>query len=126
MEALILTIEVIVLVGFSAICSGLNVSLLALDLAELRSLQDWYLRYALTAVPGVSDVASVGGFEKQYQVDIDPAKLLAYGIPVTRVMTAIRAANDDVGAMTMELAEREYKAVVRELKSRAIVEIERN
>ncbi|MBX6332524.1 MAG: efflux RND transporter permease subunit, partial [Gemmatimonadaceae bacterium] len=79
-----------------------------LGLAELRSLQDWYLRYALTAVPGVSEVASVGGFEKQYQVDIDPAKLLAYGIPVTRVIAAIRAANNDVGAMTMELAEREY------------------
>jgi Cu(I)/Ag(I) efflux system membrane protein CusA/SilA len=79
-----------------------------LDLAQLRSVQDWYLRYALTAVPGVSEVASVGGFEKQYQVDIDPAKLLAYGIPVTRVMSAIQAANNDVGAMTMELSEREY------------------
>jgi Cu(I)/Ag(I) efflux system membrane protein CusA/SilA len=79
-----------------------------LDLAQLRSVQDWYLRYALTAVPGVSEVASVGGFEKQYQVDIDPAKLLAYGIPVTRVMSAIQSANNDVGAMTMELSEREY------------------
>src|SRR5512132_1424177 len=79
-----------------------------LDLAQLRSVQDWYLRYALTAVPGVSEVASVGGFEKQYQVDIDPARLLAYGIPVTRVMSAIQSANNDVGAMTMELSEREY------------------
>ena len=79
-----------------------------LDLAQLRSLQDWYLRYALTSVPGVSEVASIGGFEKQYQVDIDPARLLAYGIPVTRVMAALQAANNDVGAMTMELAEREY------------------
>ncbi len=79
-----------------------------LDLAELRSLQDWYLRYALTAVPGVSEVASVGGFEKQYQVDLDPAKLLAYGVPVTQVMTAIQNANADVGAMVMELSEREY------------------
>ena len=79
-----------------------------LDLAQLRGVQDWYLRYALTAVPGVSEVASVGGFEKQYQVDIDPAKLLAYGIPVTKVMAAIQAANNDVGAMTMELSEREY------------------
>src|SRR5215212_5211539 len=69
-----------------------------LDLAELRSLQDWYLRYALTAVPGVSEVASLGGFEKQYQVDIDPAKLLAYRIPVTPVMAAIQNANSDVGA----------------------------
>ncbi|HEV8495651.1 MAG TPA: CusA/CzcA family heavy metal efflux RND transporter [Gemmatimonadaceae bacterium] len=79
-----------------------------LDLAQLRSVQDWYLRYALTSVPGVSEVASVGGFEKQYQVDIDPARLLAYGIPVTRVMSAIQSANNDVGAMTMELSEREY------------------
>jgi copper/silver efflux system protein len=79
-----------------------------LDLAQLRSLQDWYLRYALTAVPGVSEVASVGGFEKQYQVDIDPTKLLAYGVPVTSVMSAIQNANSDVGAMVMELSEREY------------------
>ncbi|HEX8942020.1 MAG TPA: CusA/CzcA family heavy metal efflux RND transporter [Gemmatimonadaceae bacterium] len=79
-----------------------------LNLAQLRSVQDWYLRYALTAVPGVSEVATIGGFEKQYQVDIDPAKLLAYGIPVTRVMSAIQSANNDVGAMTMELSEREY------------------
>src|SRR5215212_6748978 len=78
------------------------------NLAQLRSVQDWYLRYALTAVPGVSEVASVGGFEKQYQVDIDPTRLLAYGIPVTRVMSAIQSANNDVGAMTMELSEREY------------------
>jgi Cu(I)/Ag(I) efflux system membrane protein CusA/SilA len=79
-----------------------------LNLAQLRSVQDWCLRYALTSVPGVSEVASVGGFEKQYQVDIDPAKLLAYGIPVTRVMSALQSANNDVGAMTMELSEREY------------------
>jgi Cu(I)/Ag(I) efflux system membrane protein CusA/SilA len=79
-----------------------------LDLAHLRSVQDWFLRYALTAVPGVSEVASVGGFEKQYQVDIDPAKLLAYQIPVTQVMAAIQNANSDVGAMVIELSEREY------------------
>ena len=78
------------------------------SLAELRAVQDWYLRYALTAVPGVSEVASLGGFEKQYQVDLDPAKLLAYGISITRVMTAIQNANADVGAMVMELSEREY------------------
>ncbi|HKV72039.1 MAG TPA: CusA/CzcA family heavy metal efflux RND transporter, partial [Gemmatimonadales bacterium] len=77
-------------------------------LAELRSLQDWYLRYALTAVPGVAEVASVGGFEKQYQVDLDPARLLAYDVPITRVMSAIQAANSDVGAMVVELSEREY------------------
>lgn len=79
-----------------------------LDLSQLRSLQDWYLRYALTAVPGVSEVASIGGFEKQYQVDLDPAKLLAYGVAITQVMAAIQNANNDVGAMVMELSEREY------------------
>jgi copper/silver efflux system protein len=76
--------------------------------ADLRSLQDWNLRYALTGVSGVSEVASVGGFEKQYQVDVDPGKLLAYGIPITRVMDAIRNANGDVGAMVIELSEREH------------------
>ena len=79
-----------------------------LSLAELRSLQDWYLRYALTAVPGVSEVASVGGFEKQYQVDIDPAKLQGYGISTSEIIAAIQNANADVGAMVMELSEREY------------------
>ncbi|CAN5334904.1 CusA/CzcA family heavy metal efflux RND transporter [soil metagenome] len=79
-----------------------------LNLAELRGLQDWYLRYAFTSVPGVAEVATVGGFEKQYQVDIDPAKLLAYRIPVTAVMAAIQNANNDVGAMVIELSEREY------------------
>ena len=79
-----------------------------LDLAQLRGVQDWFLRYALTSVAGVAEVASVGGFEKQYQVDLDPAKLLAYRVPVTQVMTAIQSANSDVGAMVMELSEREY------------------
>ena len=79
-----------------------------LDLAELRSLQDWYLRYALTAVPGVAEVATVGGFEKQYQVDVDPTRLQAYGVAITQVMTAVRNANADVGAMVLELSEREY------------------
>ena len=79
-----------------------------MDLAQLRGVQDWYLRYALTAVPGVSEVASLGGFEKQYQIDLDPAKLQGYDIPITRVMAAIQNANADVGAMVMELAEREY------------------
>ena len=78
------------------------------SLAELRSIQDWYLRYALTAVPGVSEVAALGGFEKQYQIDLDPSKLLGYRIPITAVMTAIRNANADIGAMVVELSEREY------------------
>ncbi|MGE5090858.1 MAG: efflux RND transporter permease subunit, partial [Bacillota bacterium] len=79
-----------------------------MSLADLRGLQDWNLRYALTAVPGVSEVASIGGFEKQYQVNLDPAKLQGYGIPITRVMQAIQNANSDIGAMVVELAEREY------------------
>jgi Cu(I)/Ag(I) efflux system membrane protein CusA/SilA len=78
------------------------------SLAELRSIQDWYLRYALTAVPGVSEVAALGGFEKQYQVDLDPAKLLGYRIPIAAVMAAIQNANADIGAMVVELSEREY------------------
>ena len=78
------------------------------SLADLRSLQDWYLRYQLTAVPGVSEVASVGGFEKTYEVTVDPARLRAYGLPVSRIMAAIQASNRDVGAMTLELTEREY------------------
>ena len=79
-----------------------------LNLAELRGLQDWTLRYALTAVPGVSEVASIGGFEKQYQVDLDPSRLQAYGVSVPQVMAALQNANADVGAMVMELSEREY------------------
>lgn len=78
------------------------------SLAELRALQDWYLKYQLTGVPGVSEVASVGGFEKTYQVEVDPTRLRAYGIPVTQVMQAIQASNQDAGAMMMELSEREF------------------
>ncbi len=78
------------------------------SLADLRSLQDWYLRYQLTAVPGVSEVASVGGFEKSYEVTVDPEKLRGYGVPVTRVMAALRGSNQDAGAMTLELSEREF------------------
>src|SRR5512140_1586830 len=80
-----------------------------LDLSQLRSLQDWQLRYALTSVQGVSEVASLGGFEKQYQIDLEPARLQAYGISITRVMDAIRNANADIGAMVIELSEREYR-----------------
>jgi Cu(I)/Ag(I) efflux system membrane protein CusA/SilA len=78
------------------------------SLAELRSIQDWFLRYQLTAVPGVSEVASVGGFERTYEVTLDPDRLRGFGIPVHVVMEAIRGANQDVGAMVLEMAEREY------------------
>jgi Cu(I)/Ag(I) efflux system membrane protein CusA/SilA len=79
-----------------------------MSLADLRSYQDWYLRYQLTAVPGVSEVASVGGYQQVYEVTVDPIKLRGYGIPVTRVMDAVRSSNEDVGAMVLELADREY------------------
>jgi Cu(I)/Ag(I) efflux system membrane protein CusA/SilA len=78
------------------------------SLAELRALQDWYLRFQLTAVPGVSEVAAVGGFEKTYEVMVDPVKLRGYGVSVTDVMHAIQASNQDAGAMMMELSEREF------------------
>jgi len=80
----------------------------ARSLADLRSIQDWFLRYQLTAVPGVSEVASVGGFERAYEVTLDPERLRAFNIPVHTVMEAIRSANQDVGAMVLEMAEREY------------------
>jgi Cu(I)/Ag(I) efflux system membrane protein CusA/SilA len=80
----------------------------SLDLAELRSLQDWYIRYQLTAVPGVSEVASVGGFVKQYQVEVNPERLRAFNIPVTRVVQAIGSHNIDIGARVLEMGGREY------------------
>ncbi|HSG82795.1 MAG TPA: CusA/CzcA family heavy metal efflux RND transporter [Gemmatimonadota bacterium] len=80
----------------------------SLDLAQLRSLQDWYLRYQLTAVPGVSEVASVGGFVKQYQVEVNPERLRAFNIPVTRVAQAIGDHNVDIGARVLEMGGREY------------------
>ena len=85
-------------------------ALLAKDktLAELRTLQDWYLRYQLAKAPGVAEVASIGGFVQQYQVTVDPAKLKAYGIPLMRVAEVIRNSNRDVGGRTLEMAETEY------------------
>ncbi len=77
-------------------------------LAELRSIQDWFIRYQLTKAGGVAEVASVGGFVKQYQVVVDPEKLRAFGIPLTRVTEAIRASNTDVGGSSIEMTEREY------------------
>jgi Cu(I)/Ag(I) efflux system membrane protein CusA/SilA len=80
----------------------------SLNLAELRTLQDWYIRYQLTAVPGVSEVASLGGFVKQYQVEVDPERLRAFNIPVTRVVQAIGTHNIDIGARVLEMGGREY------------------
>ncbi len=77
-------------------------------LAELRTLQDWYLRYQLTKVRGVAEVASIGGFVQQYQVTVDPVKLRAYGIPLMTVANVIRSSNRDVGGRSLEMAETEY------------------
>jgi Cu(I)/Ag(I) efflux system membrane protein CusA/SilA len=79
-----------------------------LNLAQLRSIQDWYLRYELTSVPGVAEVASIGGYVKQYQVEIDPNKLLAYNIPLSKVKMAIQRSNNDVGGRLLEMAETEF------------------
>ncbi len=78
------------------------------DLADLRSFQDWYLRYWLESVPGVAEVAAVGGFVRQYQVDIDPNKLLGYGIPLGDVIRKIRESNNDVGGNVIEFSGFEY------------------
>jgi len=72
------------------------------DLGELRSIQDWYIKYQLTSVPGVAEVASVGGFVKQYQIDVDPNQLLAYKIPLPKLVDAVRRSNIDVGAKVFE------------------------
>jgi Cu(I)/Ag(I) efflux system membrane protein CusA/SilA len=77
-------------------------------LAELRAIQDWFIRYQLTKAEGVAEVASVGGFVKQYQVIVDPARLRAFGIPLSKVTEAIRASNRDVGGRVVEMSEREY------------------
>lgn len=78
------------------------------NLAELRSFQDWYLRYWLASVPGVAEVASIGGFVKQYQVNLDPNKLAAYGLGVKEVIDAIKTSNNDVEGRLLEFAGREY------------------
>jgi Cu(I)/Ag(I) efflux system membrane protein CusA/SilA len=78
------------------------------DLSDLRSLQDWYLRYELTAVDGVSEIAPVGGFEKQYQVVVDPVKLQAYDVSLNQVKRAVKQSNEDVGGRLIEWSETEY------------------
>ena len=78
------------------------------DLAQLRSLQDWFLKYELQTVPGVSEVAPLGGMVKQYQVKVDPNKLRAFGIPLSHIQNAIQRGNQEIGASVVELAEAEY------------------
>jgi len=83
------------------------------DLAELRSMQDWYLKYQLNSVEGVAEVASIGGFVKQYQVTVDPTKLRAYNIPISDVSKAIERSNGEVGGRSIEMAEKEFILRVR-------------
>ncbi len=78
------------------------------DISQLRSLQDWFLKYELQTVPGVSEVASVGGMVKQYQVKVNPEKLRAFSISLSRVQSAIRKGNQEIGASVVEMAEAEY------------------
>lgn len=78
------------------------------SLADLRSYQDWYLRYYLKAVPGVAEVAPIGGFVRQYQVQVDPNRLRAYNIPIDKVVEVVRAGNNDVGGRLIEMAGAEY------------------
>ena len=78
------------------------------DISQLRSLQDWFLKYELQTVPGVSEVAALGGMVKQYQVQVDPEKLRAFGIPLSLIQTAIQRGNQEIGASVVEMAEAEY------------------
>src|SRR5262249_17414158 len=77
-------------------------------LAELRTLQDWYVRFGLAKAPGVAEVASVGGFVRQYNVIVDPVKLRSFGVPLSRVIAAIRASNRETGGRVVEMAEAEF------------------
>jgi Cu(I)/Ag(I) efflux system membrane protein CusA/SilA len=83
------------------------------DPGTLRSLQDWFIRYQLNSVPGVAEVASIGGFVRQYQIDVDPTKLRAYNIPIRTVFEAVQSSNSNVGAKVIEANNMEY--VVRGL-----------
>jgi Cu(I)/Ag(I) efflux system membrane protein CusA/SilA len=78
------------------------------DISQLRSLQDWFLKFELQTVSGVSEVSSIGGMVKQYQVRVDPEKLRAYGIPLSHIQMAIKRGNQEVGASVIEMAEAEY------------------
>src|SRR5947208_4695175 len=83
------------------------------SLADLRSLQDWTIRYQLQSVPGVAEVASLGGFVRQYQITVDPNKLAAYRIPLMQVMEAVRGSNNEVGARLVEWSGAEYMVRAR-------------
>ncbi|MEZ5398801.1 MAG: CusA/CzcA family heavy metal efflux RND transporter [Bryobacteraceae bacterium] len=78
------------------------------DLSQLRSIQDWYLKYELTGVSGVAEVASIGGFVRQYQITVDPNKLRAYDIPISKIRMAVQRSNNDVGGRLLEISEKEF------------------
>src|SRR5881296_4445512 len=78
------------------------------SLADLRSLQDWQVRYQLETVPGVAEVASIGGFVRQYQVQLDPNKLLAYGIPLSMVIDKVKMSTNEVGGRVLDLSGAQY------------------
>jgi copper/silver efflux system protein len=92
---------------------GMELQRSALDIGQLRSLQDWYIRYQLNGVQGVSEVATVGGYVQQYQIEVDPDALVAHGISISHVIMSVRASNIDVGAQVVEEGQIEY--VVRGL-----------
>ncbi len=100
------------------------------SLADLRSFQDWNLRYWLQSVPGVAEVASIGGFVKQYQVQVDPVKLQGYGIGLSQVIKAIRRSNNEVGGRVIEASEREYmvrgRGYIRSLDDIRIIPVTTN
>ncbi len=83
------------------------------DQGQLRAIQDWFLRYELKSVPDVAEVATIGGFNQQFQIVVDPARLRSYGIPLERIIAQVRAANDEVGGSVIELAEAEYMVRTR-------------
>ena len=78
------------------------------SLADLRGMQDWFLKYVLSATPGVAEVASIGGFQKQYQVKLNPNALLTYKIPIQKIVSAIKQSNNEVGARVLEISGAEY------------------
>jgi Cu(I)/Ag(I) efflux system membrane protein CusA/SilA len=94
--------------GMCPLDSKTPLKLAEYDLSELRSIQDWFLRYELTSVDGVAEVASVGGFVRQYQVVVDPVRLQAYNIPLATIKRAIERSNNDVGGKVLEISETEY------------------
>jgi copper/silver efflux system protein len=97
-------------VGWAFMCSLNSTNR---DLAQLRSMQDWYLRYQIASVEGVSEVASLGGFVKQYQVTVDPAKLRAFNLSISEVAMAVKRSNGEVGGRSIELSEKEFMLRVK-------------